>query len=499
MILPSAAAVTDRPEGEVQGMEQGEIEVVPSLVLIADSPEGGREGGEMETVPKVVTVTLTGVGEGMEGEIIPAVIINNLSESVERGREIIPAVVTDSSAGRGERGDRREGEIMPAVLLNSSAECGEGQEMSEGGEMSERGNGVEVETISAVVTDSSAGRGEGGEGEMLPAVDVDRPVGGEEGTVSVQPPVVVRGHSTEDVQLDVREIDVKEEDRVKQFLINGCECSMKCTSNFTQQHFQLMRSNAMELNRTELDMTVMGQVMAFTHCRKATINSTKHRHQIKMREKNTTTYHHQGVKVCRKTFLFLHNIGEFRLKAIKAQYLAEGLVPRIHGHSGRIAPNALVLEHVQSIVTFVMQYAETNGILLPGRIPGYKRDDIQLLPSSTTKRAVWLLFQECTTSLSARPVSYSTFCRVWRNFLGHVVVCKPMSDLCATCQRNSTAIVRSVNMGEEDKSEVLSTHIEHMQSTVHIHMHACTMFSHTPTVDCTCTYMYVHVYTYCWS
>ena len=116
----------------------------------------------------------------------------------------------------------------------------------------ERGNGVEVETISALVTDSSTGRGEGGEGEMLPAVDVDKPVGGEEGTASVQPPVVVRGHSTEDVQLDVREIDVKEEDRLKQFLINGCECSIKCTSKFTQQHFQLMRSNAMELNRTEL-------------------------------------------------------------------------------------------------------------------------------------------------------------------------------------------------------------------------------------------------------
>ena len=179
------------------------------------------------------------------------------------------------------------------------------------------------------------------------------------------------------------------------------------------------------------------------------------------------------------------------MKAIKAQYLAEGLVPRIHGHSGRIAPNALVLEHVQSIVTFVMQYAETNGILLPGRILGYKRDDIQLLPSSTTKRAVWLLFQESTTSLSARPVSYSTFCRVWRNFLGHVVVCKPMSDLCVTCQRNSTAIVRSVNMGEEEKSEVLSTHIEHMQSTVHIHI----VFTYT---HCR-SYMYVHVYTYCWS
>ena len=31
-------------------------------------------------------------------------------------------------------------------------------------------------------------------------------------------------------------------------------------------------------------------------------------------------------------------------------------------------------------------YAEKNAILLPGRIPGYKRDTIQLLPSSTTKK-----------------------------------------------------------------------------------------------------------------
>ena len=42
------------------------------------------------------------------------------------------------------------------------------------------------------------------------------------------------------------------------------------------------------------------------------------------------------------------------------------------------------------MLTFVMHYVETNAILLPGRIPGYKRDDIKLLPSSCTKRAVWL-------------------------------------------------------------------------------------------------------------
>ena len=151
-------------------------------------------------------------------------------------------------------------------------------------------------------------------------------------------------------------------------------------------------------------------------------------------------FYHNGVRVCKNTFLFLHDIGNFRLKAIRAHYLSEGLVPRIHGHTGRTAPNALVLGDIKGLITFVMHYVESNGILLPGRIPGYKRDDIKLLPSSCTKRAVWMLYQDSAISLSLRSVAYTTFCKVWRNFLGDVVVCKPMTDLCATCQKNSATL-----------------------------------------------------------
>ena len=35
---------------------------------------------------------------------------------------------------------------------------------------------------------------------------------------------------------------------------------------------------------------------------------------------------------------------------------------------------------------FLKSYTEENAILLPGRIPGYKRDDIKLLPSSCSKK-----------------------------------------------------------------------------------------------------------------
>ena len=201
-------------------------------------------------------------------------------------------------------------------------------------------------------------------------------------------------------------------------------------------------------------MALLGQVVASTHCTQLQQNVTDDPDKQIKRNRNSVIFYHQGKKNCRKIFLFLHTIVEFRLKALKAHYLSQGLFPRTHGHCGRIAPNALVLEDIKCIITFIMHYTEVNGILLPGRIPGYKRDDIQLLPSSTTKRAVWKLYQDSSTTSSARTVSYSIFCKVWKNFLGRVVISKPMTDLCAVCQKNLVAILRSVNLSEDEKTEV---------------------------------------------
>ena len=42
--------------------------------------------------------------------------------------------------------------------------------------------------------------------------------------------------------------------------------------------------------------------------------------------------------------------------------------------------NVMSLEDVQHVVQFILHHAEVNAILLlPGHIPGYKRDDVQLL------------------------------------------------------------------------------------------------------------------------
>ena len=79
-------------------------------------------------------------------------------------------------------------------------------------------------------------------------------------------------------------------------------------------------------------------------------------------------------------------------------------------------------------------------------IPGYKRSDIQLLPSSTTKRAVWRVYL-----LKLQVVSSGT------------VVLKPRSNLCWQCQQNSASIVCTANSSEAEKSTVISDALEHLR------------------------------------
>jgi hypothetical protein len=84
-----------------------------------------------------------------------------------------------------------------------------------------------------------------------------------------------------------------------------------------------------ELTHDELDLVVMGQVMA--GCFSGEISS----HRGMERGKSYTVFHHNGVRICQKTFLFLHTIGYWRYKAIKANYMSSGVVARVHGNKGK--------------------------------------------------------------------------------------------------------------------------------------------------------------------
>ena len=156
-------------------------------------------------------------------------------------------------------------------------------------------------------------------------------------------------------------------------------------------------------------------------------------------------------------FRFLHTIGQKRLKNLAKSLKNNGLAPRIHGNTKRLPPNTLSTSSVDFVICFLLNYADQNGILLPGRIPGYTRSDIKLLPSSMSKRGVWRTYRESHT------VAYTTFCSLWRSLLPAIVIMKPISDLCFECQKNSTAIVRAANSHDVEKSAVLKKAEEHLR------------------------------------
>ena len=75
---------------------------------------------------------------------------------------------------------------------------------------------------------------------------------------------------------------------------------------------------------------------------------------------------------------------------------------------------------------FIFNYSEKHALLLPGRIPNYKRSDLQLQPSSDTKQSIWRVYREAAEQDgTVHPVSYSRFTFLWGKLVPFIVKMKP--------------------------------------------------------------------------
>ena len=75
-----------------------------------------------------------------------------------------------------------------------------------------------------------------------------------------------------------------------------------------------------------------------------------------------------------------------------------------HSNTNRQPQHSLNVEELQAAVKYILSNAEKNAILLPGRIPGYKKYNVQLLPSSCTKKGVWQLYESATEKVDGKRV-----------------------------------------------------------------------------------------------
>ena len=94
-----------------------------------------------------------------------------------------------------------------------------------------------------------------------------------------------------------------------------------------------VRESCAELTNSELDMAILGQLMASTNT--STLVSTVARHQEAEQQRAYTSFLHQGKIVCASMFRFLHGIGIKRFKNLLKSLKENGLSPRVHGNTNR--------------------------------------------------------------------------------------------------------------------------------------------------------------------
>ena len=93
-----------------------------------------------------------------------------------------------------------------------------------------------------------------------------------------------------------------------------------------------------------------------------------------------------------------------------------GLSLRTHGNKKRLPNSAFSAATIEPVVKFIMNVTEDKALSLPGRVPGFKRIDVKLLPSSMTKSRLWKSYQGACAANGHESVGYSKFCDCGANF-----------------------------------------------------------------------------------
>lgn len=146
-----------------------------------------------------------------------------------------------------------------------------------------------------------------------------------------------------------------------------CMCQKQCHRQFEQHDLITNILNSADLTTPELDLCLIAKLQSVTV--KLTQATSDNRKIPKERKRPVSKYLHEGLPICRDLFQRLHGIGKDRLDNLKRHAIQEGLTVRVK-KSGGNNPKSVTYEQHVAIHSFLNNYAEEQGIKLPGRIPG---------------------------------------------------------------------------------------------------------------------------------
>ena len=91
-----------------------------------------------------------------------------------------------------------------------------------------------------------------------------------------------------DTDIDPTVADVNESELVSDFMAKGYGCHSQCLSMLSEEHVTDVRSHCASLTHDELDLVILGQLMALSNC--SDVVSTTSRHSPNERKKNYSRY-----------------------------------------------------------------------------------------------------------------------------------------------------------------------------------------------------------------
>jgi len=161
--------------------------------------------------------------------------------------------------------------------------------------------------------------------------------------------------------------------------------------------------------------------------------------------------------------LFAFHCSTKVFKSVKKQFHENGLQPKVHGNVQAAARSqGFHAATVSEVKTFIQNYAEQFGLVLPGRVASFNNADLMILPSFSTKVHLYRQYENACKVAGTILVSETYFRRVWHRLLPNIVVQKPRTDLCAKCQLNFTSLGQLRTLDDEVKEKLLKRSVDHL-------------------------------------
>ena len=170
-----------------------------------------------------------------------------------------------------------------------------------------------------------------------------------------------------EVTISSRPTDEAERDLISTFMTSTCGCKKAggkpCSSHFSMEYLTSVRASCLELSHGELDMAIMGELVAGMNTSPTVSLVAQHKEVDRVMY---TALFHQGKPVCLRMFQFIHTVGKKRLRNLMGNVKENALALRVHGNVNRRLKHALSLTSTEYVVQFLYSYAEQNALLLPG-------------------------------------------------------------------------------------------------------------------------------------